>query len=260
MQRLAFGEAREAEGREVDARGVAVRDKFGHAEADRGRLLEARAAEPHRHVRAIDAGDAIKDRLLVGRHVVEAGVTARERRIGERWCALADPRADRREHLRRRPFVVRIHLRLRQRPAHGARTEQAEAVASRTEVRARFEVEEDEMFRSELNRPPHKRDFGAHRPHVEHDARARQQFDRPRPGGEHDTLARDVTGARRDATDAAAIDAQRLHPHALADRRTKVDGAAREALGRRDGIGVAAVRLVRGGTEIIGDDEWLPPP
>src|SRR5215468_6910371 len=63
--------------------------------------------------------------------------------------------------------------------------------------------------------------------------------------------------ARLDAEHAAVAPANRRHGGPLQDRRAERLGAAAKALDRLRWIGVAAVRLICGGADVLDISEWL---
>src|SRR5215831_18564026 len=76
---LPSGEAIDAERVDVHGLRAPLDDQLGHANADGGRDLEARAAERGGEVQTIDAVDATEDGMAIAAVAVESAVTAGER-------------------------------------------------------------------------------------------------------------------------------------------------------------------------------------
>src|SRR5712692_232440 len=80
---LAAGEALQGEGRDVHGGRPAVQDHLRHELTGDRTVHEAVAAEPRDHVQARHAGRRAQDARLVRSHLIEAGPTLQQRRVGE---------------------------------------------------------------------------------------------------------------------------------------------------------------------------------
>src|SRR5215510_8456222 len=84
FRRAPLGEAPEAERFDIDRLCPAIEDQLGHADAHRGRDLEAGAAERGGQIEAVDPVHSPEDRVAVAAVAIEGAIAPRERRAFQR--------------------------------------------------------------------------------------------------------------------------------------------------------------------------------
>src|SRR5262247_3532711 len=119
FRRAPLGEAPEAERFDIDRLRPAIEDQLGHADAHRGRDLEAGAAERGGEIEAVDTVHPPEDRVAVAAVAIEGAIAPRERRAFERRNPVRqDLRADHRGARRQYGGSVGIEVPLLARHAH----------------------------------------------------------------------------------------------------------------------------------------------
>ncbi len=241
-------------GRGAEDRDTACRLELGHAGADGGGDLEARAAERRGEIEAVDPVHAAKDGVAVLAIAIEGAVSPRERGPLHGGDALGEDPRPHAGRVRREPRAdgVRIDVPLLARHAHDGQD-----AALRPEVAARHVVDEDHVRIAELRRARHDRRVDGLGPRGQGKADLPAEPRRPRARRHHHRAGVDTAGAGLDAKDAALAPDDAGHRGPLEDAGAQLPGAPAEALDRVLRIGVAAVGLVRGGAEVRHVGEGL---
>src|SRR5580704_17585209 len=136
----------ESERRQVDRRALIGQNQLGHRRSDRRRSFESRTAEAGCDEQRVDTGHRTHHGARVGADIVNAGVTARIRRVGHRGDSLRQPLAHGRDEVGIVALakIVRIRLRLWLPSTESC---QREIVAMRAKVTARNRIYIDAMFK-----------------------------------------------------------------------------------------------------------------